>query len=166
MHSGTQRIPWARSSLCSTLRWNHVGHFSSGTGNPCLYISTVEKPRELNDEVRSSHKRVGDQHDRIERSLRGLFHHSLDEWLLSDLGQFNALEAIPQGLQGGPHSVQNLWGCFSRQGPTNCAPGLLRVSIRSQTNRPGWDGRRGFLLPPCRQMRVRLGYEILHRRAA
>src|SRR5215218_4946159 len=65
----------------------------------------------------------------IERSLRGLFHHSLDKWLLSNLGQFNAVEAIPHGLQGGPHSVQDVWGCFRGQIPANCAPGMLRLSI-------------------------------------
>ena len=122
--------------------------FFSGI-NVCIFC-TLQTLGDDN-EVRSSHKRVCDKHDCFERSIRGLFRHSLDEWLLSDLGQFNAVEAIPQGLQGGPHSLQNLRGCFSRQGRADCAPGMLRLSILPACLRsgsiapPAGDACRGFL---------------------
>ena len=98
--------------------------FFSGI-NVCIFC-TLQTLGDDN-EVRSSHKRVCDKHDCFERSIRGLFRHSLDERLLSDMGQFNAVEAIPQRLQSGPHTIQNYCGGFSREGAVNRAPRMLRL---------------------------------------
>ena len=104
--------------------------FLLATERDVYMFETATHQRGYNEEACFNCQCVRNEHGCVGSSTCRLLGHSLDERLLSDLEQFNSLEAIPQRLQKGARPVPNLWRSYGRQNASGRAPRMLVAEVQ------------------------------------